>query len=127
VDGIVSRDPSYWNTLVYRSDQVTIQNYKVVNCRPSAVGGYNQTGGIGNSSGATSALVQRVIGRVDMNGNSDTSTALTDVSSGQPFRSAYSSNGTDMWASGGSGTALPAYRATALGSHRRGASRRPSG
>ena len=35
VDGIVSRDPSYWNTLVYRSDQVTIQNYKVINCRPS--------------------------------------------------------------------------------------------
>jgi polygalacturonase len=46
VDGIVSRDPSYWNTLVYRSDQVTIQNYKVVNCRPSAVGGYNQTDGV---------------------------------------------------------------------------------
>ena len=46
VDGIVSVDPSYWNTLVYRSDQVTIQNYKVVNCRPSAVGGYNQTDGV---------------------------------------------------------------------------------
>jgi polygalacturonase len=46
VDGIVSRDPSYWNTLVYRSDQVTIQNYKVVNCRPSAAGGYNQTDGV---------------------------------------------------------------------------------
>ena len=46
IDGIVSVDPSYWNTLVYRSDQVTIQNYKVVNCRPSAVGGYNQTDGV---------------------------------------------------------------------------------
>jgi hypothetical protein len=46
IDGIVSRDPSYWNTLVYRSDQVTIQNYKVVNCRPSAAGGYNQTDGV---------------------------------------------------------------------------------
>ncbi len=46
IDGIVSRDPSYWNTLVYRSDMVTIQNYKVVNCRPSAVGGYNQTDGV---------------------------------------------------------------------------------
>jgi polygalacturonase len=46
VDGIVSVDSSYWNTLVYRSDQVTIQNYKVVNCRPSAVGGYNQTDGV---------------------------------------------------------------------------------
>jgi hypothetical protein len=46
IDGIVSRDPSYWNTLVYRSDMVTIQNYKVVNCRPSAAGGYNQTDGV---------------------------------------------------------------------------------
>ncbi len=46
VDGITSVDPSYWNTLVYRSDQVTIQNYKVVNCRPSAAGGYNQTDGV---------------------------------------------------------------------------------
>ncbi len=46
VDGITSVDPSYWNTLAYRSDQVTIQNYKVVNCRPSAVGGYNQTDGV---------------------------------------------------------------------------------
>jgi len=46
VDGITSVDPSYWNTLVYRSDQVTIQNYKVVNVRPSAVGGYNQTDGV---------------------------------------------------------------------------------
>lgn len=46
VDGIVSVDPSYWNTLVYRSDQVTLQNYKVINCRPSAAGGYNQTDGV---------------------------------------------------------------------------------
>jgi polygalacturonase len=46
IDGIVSADPSYWNTLVYRSDQVTLQNYKVVNCRPSAAGGYNQTDGV---------------------------------------------------------------------------------
>ena len=46
VDGIVSVDPSYWNTLIYRSDQVTIQNYKVINCRPSAGGAYNQTDGV---------------------------------------------------------------------------------
>ena len=47
VDGIVSRDPSYWNTLVYRSDQVTIQNYKVINCRPTTGStGYNQTDGV---------------------------------------------------------------------------------
>lgn len=47
VDGIVSRDPSYWNTLVYRSDLVTIQNYKVINCRPTTGStGYNQTDGV---------------------------------------------------------------------------------
>jgi hypothetical protein len=45
VDGIVSTDPSYWNTLIYRSDQVTIQNYKVINCRPTTTM-YNQTDGV---------------------------------------------------------------------------------
>ena len=44
VDGIVARDSSYWNTLSYRSDQVTIQNYKVINCRPNS--GYNNTDGV---------------------------------------------------------------------------------
>jgi glycosyl hydrolase family 28 len=34
VDGITVRDPSFWNTLVYRSDLVSIQNYKMINCRP---------------------------------------------------------------------------------------------
>ena len=47
VDGVVARDPSYWNTLIYRSDQVTIQNYKVINCRPTTGStGYNQTDGV---------------------------------------------------------------------------------
>jgi polygalacturonase len=45
VDGIVARDSSYWNTLIYRSDQVTIQNYKVINCRPTTTM-YNQTDGV---------------------------------------------------------------------------------
>lgn len=35
VDGITVRDPSFWNTLIYRSDRVTIQNYKMINCRPT--------------------------------------------------------------------------------------------
>jgi hypothetical protein len=34
VDGVTVRDPSFWNTLIYRSDLVTIQNYKMINCRP---------------------------------------------------------------------------------------------
>jgi polygalacturonase len=45
VDGITVRDPSFWNTLVYRSDLVTIQNYKMINCRPiTAV--WNNTDGV---------------------------------------------------------------------------------
>jgi hypothetical protein len=45
VDGLMSVDPSYWNTLVYRSDQVTVQNFKVVNPRPDG-SDYNQTDGV---------------------------------------------------------------------------------
>jgi hypothetical protein len=44
VDGIVSRDSSYWNTLIYRSDAVTIQNYKMINCRPNK--DWNNTDGV---------------------------------------------------------------------------------
>jgi hypothetical protein len=45
VDGIVVRDSSYWDTLIYRSDQVTIQNYKVINCRPTTTT-FNNTDGV---------------------------------------------------------------------------------
>jgi hypothetical protein len=45
VDGITVRDPSFWNTLVYRSDLVTIRNYKMINCRPvTAI--WNNTDGV---------------------------------------------------------------------------------
>lgn len=44
IDGIISRDSSYWNTLIYRSNNVTIKNYKVINHRPDT--GYNQTDGV---------------------------------------------------------------------------------
>jgi 3D (Asp-Asp-Asp) domain-containing protein len=44
VDGILVRDSSYWNTLIYRSDLVTIQNYKMINCRPNA--NWNNTDGV---------------------------------------------------------------------------------
>jgi len=45
IDGVLVRDPSFWNTLVYRSDQVTIQNYKMLNCRPTTTT-YNNTDGV---------------------------------------------------------------------------------
>lgn len=47
IDGILVRDPSFWNTLVYRSDNVTIRNYKMVNCRPTTGDKeYNNTDGV---------------------------------------------------------------------------------
>jgi len=45
VDGILVRDPSFWNTLIYRSDMVNIQNYKMLNCRPTTTT-YNNTDGV---------------------------------------------------------------------------------
>ena len=45
IDGITVRDPVFWNTLAYMSSQVTIQNYKVINRRPTSTT-YNQTDGI---------------------------------------------------------------------------------
>ena len=44
VDGITVRDSSFWNTLIYRSDGVTLQNYKMINCRPNV--DWNNTDGV---------------------------------------------------------------------------------
>jgi polygalacturonase len=44
VDGVLVRDSSFWNTLIYRSDGVTIQNYKMINCRPNS--DWNNTDGV---------------------------------------------------------------------------------
>ncbi len=49
------------------------------------------------------ATVNRVVGRVDHNGNVDTTTALADYSTGTNPRSAASTNGIDLWVSGGAG------------------------
>lgn len=45
IDGVLVRDSVFWNTLVYTSDQVTLQNYKVINRRPTTTT-YNQTDGV---------------------------------------------------------------------------------
>jgi len=45
VDGITVRDSVFWNTLIFDSDQVTIQNFKVINRRPTTTA-YNQTDGV---------------------------------------------------------------------------------
>jgi hypothetical protein len=55
VDGILVRDSSYWNTLIYRSDAVTIQNYKLINCRPNGTA-YNNTDGVDFDESTNSKL-----------------------------------------------------------------------
>src|SRR5690606_5187232 len=45
IDGVLGRDPSFWNTLIYRSDEVEIRNYKMVNCRPTTTT-WNNTDGV---------------------------------------------------------------------------------
>jgi polygalacturonase len=55
VDGVLVRDSSYWNTLIYRSDAVTMQNYKVINCRPNGTA-YNNTDGVDFDESTNSKL-----------------------------------------------------------------------
>lgn len=45
IDGIIVRDTSFWNTLIYRSDLVIIRNYKMINCRPTTTT-WNNTDGV---------------------------------------------------------------------------------
>jgi predicted extracellular nuclease len=58
------------------------------------------TAGLAGTSGTT---VARVVGRVDVAGNVDTTTGLSDLASGNNPRGAASSNGFDLWVSGGAG------------------------
>jgi hypothetical protein len=55
IDGIVARDSSFWNTLIYKSDMVTIQNYKVINQRPTTTT-FNQTDGVDFDSSTNGTL-----------------------------------------------------------------------
>jgi len=80
-----------------------------------ALAGYNAAPGTGASGGTSN----RVVGRLDLAaGTVDTTTALTDASaSSNAWRAAYTTNGTDIWASGSTGaryTTLGATTSTAL-------------
>jgi beta-lactamase superfamily II metal-dependent hydrolase len=65
--------------------------------------GYDAALATASIATSTSATVPRVIGRVDANGNLDTTTALTDAISGGNPRGATSTNGTDLWIAGTAG------------------------
>lgn len=55
IDGIVSRDSGFWNTIIYKSNMVTIQNYKVINQRPTTTT-FNQTDGVDFDSSTNGKL-----------------------------------------------------------------------
>lgn len=74
--------------------------------------GYDAAVGTASPNATPATAINRVIGRIDSAGNVDTTTALTDAATASNPRSAVSTNGTDMWISGGAGG--PRY--TTLGS-----------
>ena len=65
--------------------------------------GYDAATGTASITGSASSTINRIIGRVDATGTINTSTALTDASTGSNPRSATSTNGTDFWITGGAG------------------------
>jgi len=73
--------------------------------------GYDAALATASLTTSTSAAVNRVIARVDTSGAINTTTALTDASTGSSPRSAASTNCTDIWMSGGAGS----VRYTTLG------------
>jgi predicted extracellular nuclease len=75
--------------------------------------GYDAAVGTLAVAGTTSASVNRVIGRVDANGNIDTTTALSNVFNTGNIRGATSVDGTSFWATGSvTGTVYAALGAT---------------
>jgi Immunoglobulin I-set domain/Thrombospondin type 3 repeat len=66
--------------------------------------GYGTTLGTAGVASTTSASVPRVVARVDMNGNIDTSTALGDSYSANNIRSAASVDGSAFWTGGTAAT-----------------------
>ncbi|HEX4792975.1 MAG TPA: PEP-CTERM sorting domain-containing protein [Humisphaera sp.] len=74
--------------------------------------GYNATPPQTGLAGTAAGTVNRVVGRVDLQGNVDTTTALTDYADGNNPRSVASDDGNNIWVSGGAG----GVRYTTLGS-----------
>ena len=70
--------------------------------------GYNTAVGTSSIGGSSSTTRPRTLGLVRYDGVINTSTSLTDLSSGGPVRSAVSSNGTDFWAAEPEAQEVPA-------------------
>jgi len=83
------------------------------------LGGYAATVGTATPQTSTALAVNRVIGRIDLLGNINTTTTLTDAYNGSNIRSVTSSDGVNFWTggNGGSGQGSSAgARYTTLGS-----------
>lgn len=65
------------------------------------VPGYGGTAASGSLNATDPNTVRRVIGRVSAEGIINTTTAINDLNSGVTYRGAASSNGTDLWITGG--------------------------
>ena len=73
--------------------------------------GYGATAGITSITGSASTTYPRVVGGIDYQKNINTSTALTDFSTGNNIRSALY-NGTNIWVAGPSGVSITTLGAT---------------
>jgi hypothetical protein len=83
------------------------------------LGGYAATVGTLTPQTSTAAAVNRVIGRIDLSGNIDTTTSLGDAYNGSNIRSVTSSDGVNFWTGGNGGSgqgASAGTRYTTLGS-----------
>ena len=80
------------------------------------LGGYDADPGTTGIAATTTAVANRVVGRVAVDGTVDTSTALTDAFSTSNIRSAISTNGTDIWAAGTGSPGTNGVRFTTFGS-----------
>ncbi|WP_436496200.1 ExeM/NucH family extracellular endonuclease [Actinokineospora sp. HUAS TT18] len=67
------------------------------------LGGYDADPGLAGIAGTTSAVANRVVARVDVDGNVDSSTAITDAFSGNNIRGVASDDGSRHWAVGANG------------------------
>lgn len=65
--------------------------------------GYDAAPGTASVASSASASVNRVIARIALDGTIDTSTALSDVFSGNNIRGAASEDGSQFWATGAAG------------------------
>jgi hypothetical protein len=77
--------------------------------------GYRAVPGTASIVSSTSTANPRVIGRVDLSGNVDTTTALTDAYSGNNFRSVTSNDGLEFWTAGTATTTGGARYVASLG------------